>query len=75
MALIKTRTFWVALLAVAAAVVDAFFGPGDVLRPLKDALWNLMSDDKLWVGIVGITGRSALLKMQPKPEPFNGGAP
>ncbi len=67
--LAKTKTFWVAILALGAAVVAAFF-PGADNQPasISSAFHSLMNDPKLWLGLLGITGRSAALKMQ-SPEP------
>lgn len=53
-ALIKTKTFWVGVLTIAAAVIDAAFTPGG-----WGQIWN---DQKLWIGLTAITGRGAILK-------------
>ena len=63
--LVRTKTFWAGVLAIGAAIVAAFFpGADDQPAGVGAALHALVNDPKLWVGLIGITGRSAALKLE-----------
>lgn len=61
--LLKTKTFWAAVLSLLASFVLAAFGPDDKLVTFTTFIQSVLSDDKFWLGVVGITGRNALLNV------------
>lgn len=59
----QTKTFWVGVVSVIAAVVAAVFGGNETIDhfSVAEAAKALASDPKLYVGVAAITGRAALI--------------
>lgn len=64
MSLVKTKTFWVGVVSILAAIVAAVFGGNETIDSVNvvEAGKALLSDEKLYVGLGFITGRAALLR-------------
>lgn len=64
MSLVKTKTFWVGVVSILAAVVAAVFGGNETIDSVSvvEVGKVLLSDEKLYVGVAAITGRAALLR-------------
>ena len=58
----QTKTFWAGVVSILAGVVVATFGDQEAALPIKEIILNLISDEKLWLGILAITGRQALIR-------------
>lgn len=63
--LLKTKTFWVGVLAIGSAVVGAIFsGPADSPAGVGAALQSLLfgpHSAALLIGLAAVTGRQAVL--------------
>jgi len=60
MDLLKTKTFWIGIVTLAAGIIEACFSDGE---QFSFSLTTLLSSEKVLLGLGMITGRHALLKM------------
>jgi hypothetical protein len=63
--LFKTRTFWVGVTAIFAAVVAAVFGQNETIDHVNvmEALKTFVADPKTYVGFASIFGRAAIVNV------------
>ncbi|MGB2864320.1 MAG: hypothetical protein WBC05_13400 [Sedimentisphaerales bacterium] len=60
----KTRTFWLGVSALFVTTIQHVFGDSETAQPVGTILSNLLTDPKLFVGVLALTGRKAILTLQ-----------
>lgn len=60
--LVRTLTFNVGVLAMLSALAGALIDEQDQFRPPGAIVRRVLTDEKLWLGLLAMTGRRALLE-------------